>query len=286
MDYQEGEHYCYSLGFFNGDMSDLEKLLVDLNKQQTIPTVAKYYFEQTGEDLFFVLINGKLEEFETFGDALNAISMRPEAAGSLDVVIDYDPKRTSLVNLYLKKAKRKKVLDYINAIANSETDSFEDAWDGAIEPMLSLADSVVDKGSNFVISINIFERELFPGFPNDEEIQNAIIENEEENKGIIEQQTKDLSKLGFSGDELKEMLWTLSTDKDGCREELIAQRLNESAEAFLNNLLKLDGISKGHMVFRTHLVDDGEEISSTGTHSDGVYICSVEELSDTSSWVK
>jgi len=50
--------------------------------------------------------------------------------------------------------------------------------------------------------------------------------------------------------------------------------------------LELNGISKGQMVLRTHLVADGEEIYSTGTHTDGVYVCSVEEISDTLSWIK
>lgn len=55
--YSEGDFHCYSLGFYNADISELKDLLVELNKIDQVTTVTKYWFEQTGEDVFFLLVN-------------------------------------------------------------------------------------------------------------------------------------------------------------------------------------------------------------------------------------
>ena len=196
-----------------------------------------------------------------------------------DNYTDYNPKKTSLVKLYPKKASKEKVLTLISELIDKKTDTFTKAWDGSIEPMLGFADCIIDKGNCFVIALNIYEQELFPGFPDDKEIQGAIAENIEANIDIVGQQTKDLAKLGFSDEEVKDMVVPLAVDEESCREELRALRIEESTEAFLNNLLQMKGITKGSIVLRTHHVESNEQINGEGTHSDGAYFCYAEDTS-------
>ena len=304
IDYQAGEYYCYNLDILNTDIKYIKKLLIDLKKLEDIKTVAEYYFDKTGEEVYFIVNNGELEEYETLNGASDAESMIQEGSNS-STNTNGQPKKTSkfkqlskeaeekekfishisLIKLYPKKAEKKNIINYLNQWIGRSPDPFHDVWDGSIEPMLNFVDSIIDKGSNIVIIMNVYDQELFPGFPNSEQVKYAIERIQETNKGSKEQQSKDLTKLGFSEEEMQDMFLVVSDDEFTCRQELKGFRFCNSVEAFFNNLLKIDGVKKGAFIFRSHIIGDYMQLEGIGAHSGEIH-CDYEDMSDRSSWVE
>lgn len=302
--YQAGEYYCYNLDIFNTDIKYIKKLLIDLKKLENIKTIAEYYFDKTGEEVCFIINNGELEEYETLNDASDADSMIQEGSNSSTNTND-QPKKTSkfkqaskeakekeefvshisMIKLYPKKTEKKSIINYLNQCIGISPDRFSDAWDGSIEPMLHFLDSIIDKGSHIVILMNVYDQELFPGFPNSEQIKYAIERTQETNKEIIEQQSKDLAKLGFSEEEMQDMFLVGSDDELTCSQELKSSRFCNSVETFINNLLKIDGVKHCAFVFRSHIIGGDIQLEGIGEHSGEIHF-DYEDMSDRSSWAE
>lgn len=292
-DYQSDQYDCYHLNFFSASERDLEVLLNDLNKQVSLTTVAEYYFEQAGETLFYVLINGCLEEFESFEDCLSALALDSEQPTKQLGVFNYDPKTTSLIKLYPKKAGKQRVIDLFTEMIE-QNEPLEEAWSGEIAPLLRSIDggrlargdiALIDKGSFITIALNFYHQELFCNFPDSESIANESAENQRMNVEIRNKQMKNLAELGFEDDEIESMLWLLPVDEAGCAQSIKTQRLGECAEIFLEKLLQIKGVNKAVVVIRSQLLDEDDQIGGQGSHKEGVLFCHLEELSDLSDWV-
>lgn len=303
-EYQAGEYYCYNMDILYTDIKYIKKLLIDLKKLEDIKTVAEYYFDKTGEEVYFIINNGEFEEYETLNDASDAEDLNQEGSNS-SINTNTQPKKSSkfkqlskeaeenqefishisMIKLYLKKTEKKNIINYMNQCIDSYPDQFSNVWDGSIQPMLNFVERIIDKGSNIVILINVYDQELFPGFPNSEQVKYAIERNHETNKETKEQQSKDLAKLGFSKEEMQDMFIISSDDEFTCRQELKGMRFCSSVEAFFNNLLKVDGVEKGAFVFRSHIIGDDIQLEGIGAHSGEIH-CDYEDMSDRSTWIE
>jgi hypothetical protein len=302
--YQAGDYYCYNMDILNTDIKYIKKLLIDLKNLEDIKTVAEYYFDKTGEEVYFIINNGEFEEYETLNDASDAECLIQECSNS-SINTKTQPNKsskfmqlsreseenqefnchTSMIKLYLKKTEKKNIINYVNQCIGGSPDPFSHVWDGSIEPIFNFVDSIIDKGSNIVILINVYDQELFPDFPNSEQVKYAIEGIKETNMETKEQQSKDLAKLGFSEEEMKELFVVGSDDEFTCRQELKGIRFCSSVETFFNNLLKVDGVEKAAFVFRSHIIGDDIQLEGIGAHSGEIH-CDYEDMSDRSSWVE
>lgn len=282
--YQEGEYHCYALGFFTAEQHHLETLLHDLYQQAPFDTVAEYYFEQAGEKTFYVLLDGRINEFDEFESAINALKLNDNEL-SLTKEFKHDLKTSSIIKVYPKKANKQKLIDYFSGEIAAHNTQSNIRWNGELELLLKFGKDVIDRGSYFVVVIDIYCQELFYHFPNAEDIKEAIAENQRMNIDIRETQTRDLSKLGFSDEEVQSMLWLLPEDEESSAQGLKVQKLAEAAETFLDKLLNIKGINSGSLVLRSQLLEEDEQIGGQGIHKEGALFCHLEEYSDVSEWV-
>ena len=122
--------------FFSPDLGKLDHLLRDLEEKGVSNLVARAWYDNSGEETYFVRIYGKLLEFsstEEIDEYLDEINK-----GDLNVKINYGKKtkkHTMLIRLHVKaKSKREKLLALFSSARNCpESSNFVEAFKSFIK---------------------------------------------------------------------------------------------------------------------------------------------------------
>ncbi len=169
-----------------------------------------------------------------------------------------------------------------------------------------------NKDNSLIVGFDLYNLEPLNIYPSDKQVENEIQINKKRNQEIHNQQKEDLKKLGIDmdnpsteedddeiddelaeafGDFFEEMYveddnskMAFPTNHEDCIKQMKKDRLVESIEELMSQILELSGVIEAFFSFRNSIIDNGEEIFTTGTSEDGVYICSQDELADIKEW--
>jgi hypothetical protein len=289
--YYEGKYLIHELSFFNGDFDDIGELLRKLSPHSKSAPIAKIYLDTVGEVIYSCLIKDQIQEFENLKEAHYAWEESTNIESVEISNLPYRKGRTSLVRLRLRKAKKEKILkflqlfitndapvgqniiDLIISISNKiyepeegfRINSNDILWNGQLERILPYLTFVLEKGSDVIIGFDLYDIDLFANYPTPDEVKTEIDENLKinENMGCSLMKTKEVPVI----------------------QDLRLKSLIDAVECMTSWLVNIDGVSHGHARLRhIHLPTD-EEIQSSGSSNDGAYYCSDEELSDDELWL-
>lgn len=294
-DYFEKNMLVLEISFFDSELFDgIKPLLCELAQYAKSNPVARYWLDTVGETLFYAVTNNELREFEKLKDAINTkfTDIPAETINLEEMGLTIE--KITLVKLSYTDSKKETLIQYLkdtllkpveNDSGISNTDISTD-WDGEINRLAEQTKFVSDRGSAVVIGLDLYTTNLLPDYPSDEQVAEEIAENKARNKSIIEAHNKSLKEMGidpaendFSG------AFTFTTNKHICRHELKKFRLVDCVETLLSNFLELKGVTSGSVAFRHGSLERTQEVSAFGGSSDGVYMCSLAELSDIKTWI-
>jgi hypothetical protein len=275
--------------FFESDLFDgIKQLLCELVEFSKSNPVAKYELDTAGETFFYSVTNNEMREFNKLKNAFNTkfTEYIPEPLKLVEMGID--PNKISLVKLSYTDSKKASILDLLKSSLISDREANDingNNWCGEIKELAPYTKFVSDRGGSVIIGIDAFDTELLPNYPSDEEIAEEIATNKKRNKDITETHIKDMRKLGIEP-EKNYSCDAFTTNKHICRKELREEKLVASVETLLGSCLEIQGVTNGSTAFRHRLLPKNEEVYSTGSGNDGVYIFGREEMSDINNWIK
>ena len=131
-----GNKAKYFRAFFSPDLGKLNQLLRDLEEKGVSDLVARAWYDNSGEEIYFVRIDGKLLEFSSTEERDEYLDKRNK--GDLNVKINYGKKtkkHTILIRLHVKaKSKREKLLALFSSACNClENSNFVEAFKSLVK---------------------------------------------------------------------------------------------------------------------------------------------------------
>jgi len=153
---------------------------------------------------------------------------------------------------------------------------------GAIGSIIPFIENIEVSKSSISVQFDFFDVDPLPKYPTEERIEEEIQENIKRNKEIKEQHQKDIGKVGAA---ISGLFMGFPESKSKCRIELRKFKLVELVEMLLSNFLSLDGVIEGSVAIRNIEIRKKNEIIGHGSSEDGVYTCSIDDISDDSEWM-
>lgn len=192
--------------------------------------------------------------------------------------------RHSFIKLFTKNGMNDFVFEYFDNKLKSSCLP-EGTWDGSPEYLNSFITNIKKNNDSVLIQLSVDKHDFMPDFPSIEQVNNEIKSNKKRNEDIKKQQHKDLAKANVDvPDNFIFLAYPESESK--CKKEMRQYRLVENVEVCLNELLKIEGVDAGDMALRNSEIRRKSEIKALGSNDDGVFICSIDELSEDSEWIK
>jgi len=188
---------------------------------------------------------------------------------------------------YLKLSIKPEMMDAVVNVFKAELSSGNVCdWskEASIDSLLPLVEFVDEREETVLIGFDLFNLDLVPTYPSDDEVFEEMGLNTERNFDVKGQQEKDLKNIGINPPPDLPVFKFPEGFKE-TKVEMKEYRLVEGLEEVLEKLLKINGVDEGCFAFRNRQVEPGYEIYAAGSSEDGVYVCSPEdELSDPATW--
>jgi hypothetical protein len=126
----QGINAIFDTGFYLPEHDEIDGLIGELERAGAKDVIANAWYDNVGEEAFFIRINGALHEFDSMDEI--KLYLDELSKGTLDENINYDKdgnENTLLIRLHIKaQSKRKKLFDLFQKALNLKSPQDHDRF--------------------------------------------------------------------------------------------------------------------------------------------------------------